>query len=601
MDQRHSGYVGPVGDDQVGQRSRRSGHWPRSSRSVRGRVSVEMFGILVLLGLGLVPIDRARAQDTPAKAEVPQEAASSEDLSVRYRFTEKYSLNDDPEKPELVSQYQVAMHGTRKMVTEKPQGAPDRSETSPLIIYTERPAKVSKIGEVTDTVRHYDKFRLTSTTPISPPKPQWFEGLTIWYHRRPAQEPEILSLTNDRRLREVEFDQITKQMFLPQLTAVFPPTPARVGDTWHISRESARYLVFDTPDPEGYRLDATLLEVHRAASVTALTAVIGITGQFDVAEKHCAVGARIQFTFEPRETVAAPVGTGTSPIAAGGAAKPVERIVDARGFVSRVLMTQTATASYPIPENDGQLKQTTTFELNLERRRKPTAPTLGGGATDAPLSIPDPAPTANEDNSWLVYQDPQRQFYFRCPQKLRLEPRAADPNIVELVDRHLRGSSLIFQFVPKASNPERERQLRDPDFHRRSLYTLWDEQHWDVVKGAADWLPESDWLPLKRKVYRIEAATKPPEAAANAPRQYRDYYLVLFTTTNQMMVVWAITDEDHLKFREQAEAVIKTFQFGPPDGQPTSPAATQLPAPAPPDGQPTSPAATQPLAPKPPL
>jgi hypothetical protein len=582
MDKRHSCYVGPVVDDQVGQLSRRSGYRPVSRQSGRGRFTSELFRIMAVLALGLVPTDRVWGQqDTPAKAEAPQEPArpevSSESLSTRYRFTEKYSLTDDPLKPELVNQYQVAMRGTYKTVTDKPQGAPDRSETFSRLFYTERPTKVTRIGEVTDAVRRYDSFSLKTMVPTQPAKPPYFEGLKIWYHRRPGEEPEITSLTEGRRLRELEFDQINKQLFLPQLTAIFPTTPIRVGDTWHISRESARNLVGDTPDPQDYTLDGTLVEVRKGEKGTAITAKFDIKGQFDASEKQCAVAARIHYIFEPREAAPTPVGAAASPKPAESRAKPAEKIVEARGWVSRVLMT--LQAALPIPDTDDRLKETRTFELDLERRRQPASSNVAGDAKNASLSVPALAPNANEANSWLDYEDSQRRFHFRCPQELRLEPQM-DPNAVGLVDRHHRESSLVFQFFPKNVIPERERQYRDPDFHRRTLYSLWEEQHWDVVKGPAGWLPEADWLPLKRKVYRIEAATKPPEAGANAQRQYRDYYLVLFTT-NQMMVVWAITNEDHLKFREQAEAVIKSFQFGPSE-QPESPAATQTPVPKPP-------------------
>jgi len=559
-----------------------------------------LYRILAVLGLGLVPTDRAWAQDTPAKAEVPRESAppeaSSEALSMGYRFSEKYSLNEDPQKPELVSQYQVGMIGTYKTVTEKPQGVLDRSESTSQIIYTERPAKVSKFGEVIVAVRRFDYF---SRKPILPAKPLWFEGLTIWYLRRPGLEPVILSLTNDRQLRELEYDQITKQVFLPQLMTIIPPTPIRVGDTWHIPPNAARNLLGETPDPKDYILDGTLIEVRKTAKGTALIAKIGIRGEFDLSESQCAVGAQIQFMFEPEGAALTPVGTGTSPKSVESGAKPVKRIVDARGWVSEVRMTQKAV--YPIPESDGRLNGTTTFELILERKRPPSAPNAAGGAKDAPLFVPDPAPTADEDNSWIVYEDSKKRFHFRHPQQLRLGPKEMGPDVVELIDRQFRGYSLIFQILPKETNPERERENRDPDYHRRTLFSLWEKQHWDVVAGPTGWLPEADWLPLKRKVYRIEAATKPPGAAANAQRQYRDYYLVLFTTTNQTMVVWAITDEDHLNFRDQVEAVIKTFQFGPSEGRPNSPAVTPTPAPAPPEGQPKSPAATPTPAPKPPL
>jgi hypothetical protein len=180
---------------------------------------------------------------------------------------------------------------------------------------------------------------------------------------------------------------------------------------------------------------------------------------------------------------------------------------------------------------------------------------------------------------------------------LRLGPREMGPNVVELVDRQHRGYVLVFTILPKEATPERERENRDPDFHRRTFYSDWEKLDPEVVKGPTGWLPEADWLlPVKRKVYRIELAAKPPEAGANDQRIYIDDYLVLFTTgDNRTVVVKAFAKEDHIHFREQVEAVIKSFQFGPSEGQPMSPAVTPTPTPS--AGQPQGPAA----APKPPF
>ncbi len=130
----------------------------------------QILTVLGFLGLGLVATGTAWAQDTPPKkaeelrgvpaggqgpapAEAPVDA-----LSVRYRFTEKYATTEDPKNPELISEYKVACRATVKTVTEKPQGAPAQSQTSSQMIYTERPAKVGRLGEVTHAVRRYDTF-----------------------------------------------------------------------------------------------------------------------------------------------------------------------------------------------------------------------------------------------------------------------------------------------------------------------------------------------------------------------------------------------------------------------------------------------------------
>ena len=47
----------------------------------------------------------------------------------------------------MLTQYRVGSRDTVKVVRERPQGAPDRVESSLQMIYTERVAKVRKAGE----------------------------------------------------------------------------------------------------------------------------------------------------------------------------------------------------------------------------------------------------------------------------------------------------------------------------------------------------------------------------------------------------------------------------------------------------------------------
>jgi hypothetical protein len=550
----------------------------------------------------IVPV--AAAQDTPAKPEAPVEPAvpqdlappdtaqdpfssSAEALSVKYRFSEKYSIKLDPDRPELLSQYRVGMLETQKTEREKQQGAPERFQFSRLTKYTEAPAQVGKLGEVISAVRRYDTFRIKEMVSTRPPKKPPFEGLTILYQRRPGQEPQFLSLTSDRPLREFECGEMNKQVFVPQLMSLFAPTPQRVGDTWRISREKIKCIVNEVPDTEDYQMNGRLVEVRKTGTGTTLTAVIGISGQMNLSHGKSMLNAQIHFVFEPTPAVAPPSDSVASAKPAESAAvkarrKRDEGIVDARGRISRVLMAWVA--STPLEDGEGRLKETVTYELDLERRFTP-ATNDATGTQNTLLTIPDPVPTADESNSWVLYEDAQERFHFRHPQELRLEPRMSDPDNVGLVDHQLRGSdSLAITLLPKEASPERTRQSRDPDYHRRTLYSIWEKQKRDMVRGSSGWLPDAEWSPLKRKVYRIEAALRQTEPdAATTPRVYCDYYLVLFTT-NESIVVTAMTVQDpHVGYRNQAEAVIKSFHFGPSDAV-TKPAAAPLTPPVTPPG-----------------
>ena len=223
-----------------------------------------------------------------------------------------------------------------------------------------------------------------------------------------------------------------------------------------------------------------------------------------------------------------------------------------------------------LPGDGGaQLKQTVTYDLTLERKF-PTAAEAAGGQ-NAALVVPEPIPAPTEANSWLVYQDPGQRFHFRHPQEL-LYRGSPDPNSFLLVENHPRGDVLMqIGLQPKDAG----RQRLDPEFHRRELVASWEKAKKDVLKGSTGWLPDADWAPLKRKVYRIEAALVPKgDTPINADRLYLDYYLVLFDNSSESVVVTATTEQDsNLKLRADAEGIIKSFSFGKWDAEPKAAAA----------------------------
>jgi hypothetical protein len=546
----------------------------------------ERLGILpvavAFLMVAFACVGGSRAQAPVTKPEGPAEA--TEPLSLRYRFSEHYSPSQDPARPEALSEYQVGTRETIKMAREKPQGAPDRDEKTLEVIYTERAGKVGRTGGVTDVVRRYDKVRFKSMAAQPPLKTPWLEGLTVWYHLRPGQDPQVLSLTEGRQLRQQEYDRISHQTFLPLLTTLLPPTPRRVGDTWTVPRQAAQALVGELPAEDDFDLTAELVEVRKNATEPTLTAIFGVKGQFAVSEGPAAINARVHFTFRPSTPTSLSGGSGPGDGTAKAAviketAAPKRSdsgIVDAPGHISRVQVRQVFTL--PLRENDGRLKQTVTRELVLDRRI--SVPTGIGGPRTPSLSVPENPPAPTEVNSWLTYDDPQGRFHFRHPQELRVPPFGPmDPDAVNLsYDRPAGPDLVVLQFIPKSPQPERDRQTRDPDYHRQRLNDTWKRQHQEVVRGPSGWLPEADWAPANRKVYRIEAALKQtgPESSF-APRVYFDYYLVLFRRSEVVILTALTTQDPHLNFRNQIEGIIKSFDFGPS----RDPAAPALRTPAP--------------------
>ena len=201
--------------------------------------------------------------------------------------------------------------------------------------------------------------------------------------------------------------------------------------------------------------------------------------------------------------------------------------MDARGYISRVLMAWKATNV--LPDEEGRLKQTRTYELELERRLSPPSNVADGGQ-NAPLPIPEPIPAATEANSWLLYEDPQERYYLLHPQNLALNPRMSDPDNLHLVDQdHGQGKdAFILKLAPGPQDPQADRKFRDVGEFQRAITAHWAKLKLETLPGPAGWLPQADWAPLR--VFRKELAVKTNNAqdgGNGAQRIYIDDYLVL--------------------------------------------------------------------------
>ncbi len=480
-----------------------------------GRVAFAVLGMAAVLGHATNPTGSARAQDTPAKNDaaaktdaIPGElkpdspsqepdATSAEALSVRYRFIERYSPTEDPDHPERITQYQVGLRETQKAEREKQQGAPIRSQIAWQTIYTERAAQVGKMGELTSAVRRYDRFQMKEIATVRAPKVPLFEGLTLLYRLQLGQKPLVLNLTNERPVREFEYAQMTKQVFLPQLTALLPTMPRLVGDTWPISAKAAQSLVGEMPGGEDYKMTGTLIEVRKAEAGTGRTALFDIEGQFNHSSGLSSLKAQIRFDFNAAPAVLPSAGSGIatnsvdSPAGKGGRRRD-EGIVDARGFISRVRMAWTATNE--LPEEEGRLKLTTTYELVLERRLSSPS-NVADGDPNAPLVVPEPLPVANETNSWLLYQDTSDRYNLLHPQNLAVNLGMSDPNTLHLVDQdNGQGKdAFILTLPPGPQDAQADRKFRDVGEFQRTISAHWAKLKLETVRGSAGWLPAADW------------------------------------------------------------------------------------------------------------
>lgn len=552
-------------------------------RTGRGSVlgSERRFGLLRSVAIALLVVSatawsRAAAQEQvqdQGPAQQP-ELGQIQPLSLRYKFVEKYAEAADPAHPERLTQYQVGTREKIQIARDVPQGAPERVQTTLQTIYTERVVKARPNGSASDVVRRYDQSRLSTTVPAVRQfrNPGLLEQLTIWYRVNPGKPVDLFNLTEGRPLRQQEFDRITKNPFVPQLATLLPSTPRRVGDVWVVPRAVMGLLLGEPPLDDEYDISAELIEVRGAApGGTALTAVLGVKGSLMMMDGPLALNARVHFVFEP----AAANSDAAAAAGATTAAQPKRPagVIEANGYISEVRMAESAVV--PL-DQEGRLKMTRTRELVLERR-------LGGDSV-LPVVVPD-APVDDPAHTWITYDDPQGGFHLAHPQNLRIAQ--VYPEGIDLVDRRLDGQDVIqLSLLPKTGDAAKDRLAADPIQQQKALMDQWKAEGQDVLQGPAGWLPEADWASLNRKVYRLEAALKPPadggDPQVRGGRIYLDRYIVQFARDETLVVTAMTTRDPHIPFRNQVELLIRTFDFGPSEAAPAeaAPAETAPAAPA---------------------
>lgn len=525
----------------------------------------------------------APAPGTPAPEALAQppiempRPVSDLDPSKRFRFIERYVRERDPARAASgeVSTYKVASRDVIRVVNERSQGAPSRTERTVQVIYTERPAIVTSSGVVTDTVRRYEAFRTTPADPgvaaAGAGAGQPLVGLTVWHHKRPTASgisagATLISLDADRSITETEFAISQRQLFLPDLVGALPALPSRVGDRWRVPPGAAQALLGERPMGRSEPLSGTLTEVRKKPDGGGYTATIAVAGRALLPEVgETVLNAQLLFEFGP------PADLDKLPT------------VDARGWISQVRLARTSTGT--APGSNGRLRSMLGRELVLERRPTPD--------TSLP-NVPEKAPEETQANSWLTYEDPRGRFHFRHPEDLLPQrlPMFEQDDMVQLGDAQAgtdEGHIVTLRLQPKSDDPAADRESRDPDFHLKSLKEDWARTRQDVLPGPTGWLPEADWAPFNMRVYRIQAALRPSQAdGREAQRIYADHYLVLFSR-NETLAVDAMTGQDPpTQFRETVEAMLKTFKLtrapGPARPAPATPAPAQPASPAQPPG-----------------
>jgi hypothetical protein len=510
--------------------------------------------------------EEAEKKAEPANPAVERAAAMNalEALSTSFKFVERYGIEHDPNRPQVLTQYRVGMIETTKYEIERAQGTPERAQRSRIIIYAERAAKVGKLGELLGLVRRYDTVVLRDLVQSRPLNPPLLQGLTVWYQLRPPLRPQIVSLSPDRPIREDEYEMIEGEVSMCNLSAFLPTAAKRVSETWEIAPSAVQIVSGRPPDKDGYEMTGTLERVTRSADGLSGVAQIGIAGKFDVEGKPGAFHAQIDFMFVPR-------GLATP---ARGAVAGASEVLYAEGSIKRALLSFIRVQN--LPDSDGRLKHRHTIELTMERRPMALMPGERG-PEPAPLVLPNPSPTPTESNSWVVFDDPEGRFHFEHPQEyLQVHPAIPVRSRFEFVDKRpgAGDAALILGVPAKTGNPASEQVFREPAGLQKSLDAEWVTEQYDVTRGPAGWLDDAAWKDSKRRVYRIEAALKLQEKKP----LYADVYFVEFNQT-QRIVVYSYTERaDHLAIRARVEDVIKSFQWAPSRASAPA-AATSAPAP----------------------
>ncbi|WP_165234252.1 hypothetical protein [Aquisphaera insulae] len=499
------------------------------------------------------------ATGQPSQAGGPAEDASA--LSARYQFRELYS--ETPGKPGgVLNLYRVASRESITVKQDNPDGAPTVNETSLRSIYTECVAKATK--EMADeVVRNYDSATFKTTAPATTPKIPPLEGMRIVYRLRKESSPAILCLTHGRRMSNLEFHQISEQVYLPLLSRMLPRAAARAGDTWPMPLASARALLGAMPDDQEYDLNVELLEVKKADG-SALVAVFGIKGLCLVPQGPSGINARVEFTFEPAAPAQRPRPAGL-PDATRPAAR--EGVYEAKGHISKVSLAQDITTE--VPDTDGRLKNHVHRVVHLERR-------LGGGQ----LVIPNPSPEADVENSWLAFDDPNGRYHLLYPQDL--EVLHVNAHGVDFASRQMeRQDMLRLRLLEKTGDASKDRLAGDPLQRKKWLEAEWNRNGSKVLPGSVGWLPDANWESIKGKVWRYEAALVPEDAAGGPPvdRIYLDDYIVQFARGETLQLDATTTSPAHTKFRDEVENMIRNFRLGASPN--TLPAATRQPRPRP--------------------
>ena len=532
----------------AGSSSRTTNNEQRTTTIGRRLAPLAVLGLLAGQAEAQAPAPDAPQATEPLVSSTPAKLAPLVDLANRYRLSERYAKDGDPDSPALIGPYRMGIVEVLKDSVDSPQGAPRRSESTRQVIFVERPAEAEAgVGPVGATVRAFERFRLRPEDPARTMGPRPLEGLAAYVRARPNDPALVLSLTENRKLTEYEFEVISREVFAPQVASVLPGQAIRVGDSWRIPRRGAQGLLGE-PGIQGDTLIGKFAELKKEADGPRRVAVIAITGRVAAPSGEVAVNAEALFTFVPedRKAVVQTEGVAVAP-------RPGDEVIEARGAITELRLARVTSGALPGP---GRLRYQSSRELTVQRQLG-----LPPGAPGLPFPKFETPPTVADDNAWLTLIEPSGRFSIRHPQDLLPPDRAqlapAIPNKVALFRARRDGFDVLqVEFTPKALAPEALKERLAAEYGKAAKM--------EIIKGSEEFLPEAEWPRLR--VYRIDAAAKLPDRGGNpsaSPRTHFDAYL-LQSGQNASVIAIATTTRDAVTaYRREVEKILKTVEFQP--------------------------------------
>lgn len=490
-------------------------------------------GWLVMWASALLSVVAAAPR---ARVLAAQDQGGAPEVSAKYRARESYTTKENVSGGRI-GPYRVAYVETLAGATEAPQAAAQRNDTTLQVIYAERPAEVSPLDDrlVTSVVRKYETVRVSPNPTTKPTVPPMFEGLLVWYEKRPSDPPLVVSLAPGRRLRPPEYGLSTRQVFFPDLTKALPILPARIGDTYRID-EVAAVALLGRPLLEGGLVGKIETIRDDPDDPKRKLIQIDITGSVVIPNGRAGLHARLTFVFTPERD------------ADGKVVVSQLGVIDAPGWIAKVSLAQETVGQ--VVDAEGKSRgQFFRRELTLERR--PMVP-------DGTLVPPASPPTPDHANSWLVYTDPAGRFHLEFPQEFQAGPAAStpdDPNALDLVRFRREGPDTISISLAAP-------QGLDGEAYSKALRENWTARGAEVIKGPAGWLPEKDWN--GRRVYRFELAVVLPSEAGEGgarPRRHIDGYIVQGGGNQGLIVESSTFQATPGAFRGTVEEVLRTLEF----------------------------------------